>query len=134
MTEQKIQQLFQAALKARENSYAPYSKFRVGAAVALTNGEIVGGCNVENASYGGTICAERNAINASVAKYGTKVKLEALALVTDPEATPCGLCLQVMAEFCGPDFPIHVATPKGIVKKVALKQFLPQPFGPDKLK
>ena len=88
MTEQKIQQLFQAALKARENSYAPYSKVRVGAAVALSNGEIVGGCNVENASYGGTICAERNAIIAAVAKHGTKAKLDALLLITDPEATP----------------------------------------------
>ncbi|MGE3262874.1 MAG: cytidine deaminase [Bacteriovoracia bacterium] len=133
MTDQKLQEVFAAAVQARNNAHAPYSKFRVGAAILLPSGEIVGGCNVENASYGATICAERNAFNAAVAKFG-KINPEALVLVTEPEATPCGICLQVMAEFCGPDFPVYVATPKGIQKKVELRQFLPQPFGPDKLK
>lgn len=133
MTDAKLKEAFTAALQVRERAYAPYSNFRVGAALVLPSGEIVAGCNVENASYGGAICAERNAFVASVAKYG-KTKPEALVLVTEPEATPCGICLQVMAEFCSPDFPIHVATPKGIVKKVTLAQFLPQPFTPDKLK
>lgn len=129
----QLQEVFQAAIQARNNSYSPYSKFRVGAALLLESGEIVGGCNVENASYGGTICAERNAFIAAVAKFG-KIKPKAMVLVTEPEATPCGLCLQVMAEFCSPDFPIHVATPKGIKRKVPLKKFLPHPFGPDQLR
>jgi cytidine deaminase len=135
MTEQdpKIKEAFTAASKARDNAYAPYSKFRVGAAIVLPSGEVIGGCNVENASYGATICAERNAFLAAVAKHG-KIKPTALVLVTEPEATPCGVCLQVMAEFCSPDFPIFVATPAGFKNKFALKDFLPHPFGPDKLK
>lgn len=128
-----LEKAFAIAFEARLRAYAPYSKFLVGAALVLESGEIIPGCNVENASYGGTICAERNAFCAAVAKVGS-VKPKALVLVTEPEATPCGLCLQTMAEFCKPNFPIYLSTPKGLGRKVELKELLPQPFGPDKLK
>lgn len=133
MKDGKIQAAFDAAAKARNNAHAPYSKFRVGAALVLENGEIVSGCNVENASYGGTICAERNAITAAVAQFGT-IKPRALVLITDPEAMPCGLCLQVISEFCGLDFPMHLANPQGIQRQVTLRDLFPHPFGPEKLK
>lgn len=129
----QLQEVHRLASEARQNSYSPYSKFRVGAALLLDNGEIVPGCNVENASYGGTICAERTAFATAVAKFG-KIKPAALVLVTEPEAVPCGFCLQVMAEFCTPDFPIYLGTPASLGPMVPLKHLLPRPFGPDSLK
>lgn len=128
-----LQQAHRAAAAARENSYSPYSNFRVGAALVLEGGQIVSGCNVENASYGGTLCAERTAFAAAVAQFG-KLRPAALVLVTDPQAVPCGLCLQVMAEFCAPDFPVYLGTPGALGPKVLLKDLLPRPFGPDSLK
>jgi cytidine deaminase len=127
-----LQKAHHAAAEARNNSYSPYSKFRVGAALLLENGEIVAGCNVENASYGGTLCAERTAISSAVARFG-KIRPAAMILVTEPEAVPCGLCLQVMAEFCPPDFPVYLGTPAGLGPRVTLKELLPRPFGPDSL-
>jgi homotetrameric cytidine deaminase len=121
------------AVEARKNSYSPYSRFRVGAALVLENGKIVGGCNVENSSFGGTICAERTAFSSAIAQFG-KIRPKALVLVTEPEAVPCGLCLQVMAEFCPPDFPVYLGTPAGPGEAVTLKNLLPRPFGPDSLK
>lgn len=102
--------LLEAAWTARANAFAPYSHFQVGAALLRRGGQIVPGCNVENASYGGTICAERNAVCAAVAQ-GMKVdELEALAIVTEADelTPPCGLCRQVLVEF-GEDFPVLLA-------------------------
>jgi len=93
------------ARAAQQNAYAPYSNFRVGAAVVLENGEIFTGCNVENASYGLTNCAERSAIFAAVSRLGgANVKISAVAVVNDHDAacSPCGACRQVIAEF-GPN-------------------------------
>jgi cytidine deaminase len=126
----KLDKAFETAVKARENAYAPYSGFKVGAALALKNSEkIFPGCNVENASYGGTICAERTAIVSVIASEG-KVDFDFCVVVTgsEPASVPCALCLQVFSEFCSPDFPIYLATPKGIEKKVLLKELLPIPF------
>ena len=126
----KIDKTFKTAVKARENAYAPYSGFKVGAALTLKNSEkIFPGCNVENASYGGTICAERTAIVSAIASEG-KVDFDFCVVVTgaEPASVPCALCLQVFSEFCSPDFPIYLATPKGIEKKVLLKELLPVPF------
>jgi cytidine deaminase len=128
-----LQNTFEAALAARANAHAPYSHFKVGAALLLQNGTVVSGCNVENSSYGGTICAERTAICRAVAQFGTFAP-KALVLVTEPAATPCGLCLQVISEFCPPELPIYMSTPSGLGKAIALKELLPHPFGPDKLK
>lgn len=128
-----LQEAHEKALEARKNSYSPYSRFAVGAALVLENGEIIGGCNVENASFGATVCAERNAFLAAVAKFG-KIKPKLLVIVTEPEAVPCALCLQVMAEFCPPDMPVHLGTTKTPGQKVTFKELLPRPFNPDSLK
>lgn len=127
-----LQKAFAAATAAREQAHAPYSRFKVGAALLLRDGSVMPGCNVENSSFGATICAERNAVCATVARYG-KVDARALVLVTDPAASPCGLCLQVLAEFCDPSLPIYQSTPKGLGQSRALREFLPHPFGPEKL-
>jgi homotetrameric cytidine deaminase len=133
MAEDQLQKAFAAAAAARANAHAPYSRFKVGAALLLESGEVVAGCNVENSSFGGTICAERNAICACVARFGG-VKARALVLVTDPEASPCGLCLQVISEFCPGSLPIHLSTPAGLGAPRLLKEFLPLPFSADQLK
>jgi homotetrameric cytidine deaminase len=120
---------FEKARASRERAYAPYSGFKVGAAMKTRSGEIYGGCNVENASYGATICAERGAIMAAIADEGS-VEFEHLVVVTaaDPPSVPCALCLQVISEFCGEDFPIHLADQEGIRRSVRLGELLPHPF------
>jgi cytidine deaminase len=121
------QQLIDAAKKARDNAHAPYSKFNVGAALLTGEGDIYAGCNVENASYGGSICAERNAIAQAVAA-GEKDFVQ-LAIVTqsDPPAAPCGLCRQVLVEFCD-DLPILLCNLKGDMIRTTLKELQPLPF------
>lgn len=124
-----IQNTFLAAQAARLQAYAPYSQYRVGAALRVAGQETpVSGCNVENASYGGTICAERAAVCRAVATYGPKVKFEHLVLVTQSPAPPCGMCLQVLSEFVGGDFPIYLATPEGVQQGLTLNDFLPIRF------
>lgn len=125
--------LVDTARAAMANAYAPYSKFHVGAAL-VSGGTIVGGCNVENASYGATICAERGAIMAAVAR-GLR-KFDALVVITrGPEpAHPCGMCRQMLYEFA-PKLPILlVAESTGTRKCVRLDQILPGAFGPNDLK
>lgn len=125
--------LVKAAVKAAGQSYSPYSRFPVGAALMTVGDKVFTGCNVENASYGLTICAERVAVASAVAA-GEK-KFQALAVVggRGRAARPCGACLQVLAEFCGPDFPIYLAPLKGRsrsnpIECVALRDLLPQTF------
>src|SRR3989339_2003062 len=91
--------LVEAAIKYRENAYAPYSNFLVGAAVQGDSGKIYGGCNVENASYGMTICAERVAITKAVSEGETGIKKIAIVTSSDEVSFPCGACRQVLAEF-----------------------------------
>lgn len=126
----EVNKAVQMALTARANAHAPYSRFQVGATVKLKGiAEPVPGCNVENASFGGTICAERTAITAAVAQHG-RIEPEFLVVATgEAKATvPCGLCLQVIAEFAGDDLPIYLANPQGVQKEVRLKDLLPQAF------
>lgn len=121
--------LLDLAREAQLNAYAPYSKFRVGAAVLLENGEIFTGCNVENASYGLTNCAERSAIFAAVSKLGgDKVKIRAIAVVNSQDApcSPCGACRQVIAEF-GPQAVIWYQGRTGI-QESTMEQLLPECF------
>jgi cytidine deaminase len=126
-----VNKLYEEALKARENAYAPYSKYKVGAALLTEDDEIITGCNVENASYGLTICAERNAIFSAVARGKTKFK--SLLVVADGEdlAKPCGACRQVMNEFG--DFDVYLANTKGDIEKSTVSELLPKSFGPKDL-
>ena len=131
-------ELIKEAIKARRNSYAPYSGYRVGAALYCKDGSIVKGCNVENSSYGLSNCAERTAIFKAVSKG--KKEFEAIAIVggADEEpgdyAYPCGACRQVMRDFCSPEnFRILVARSVEDYKEYTLAQLLPDSFGPDSI-
>jgi cytidine deaminase len=100
--------LFQEALRAAQNSYSPYSNFKVGAALQLTTGEVVTGTNVENVTLGLTICAERSALVSAISQFGPKVRIAAVAVanLNSSASPPCGACRQMLAEFIVPDAPI----------------------------
>ncbi len=123
-------ELFKAAKEAREKSYSPYSKFKVGSAIKFKeSSEIFKGCNIENASFGGTICAERIAILKGISDLG-KLTLEAIMVVTDsPEGDPpCGLCLQTMSEFSDESTMVYLANCSEIKQEFTQKQLLPNSF------
>jgi cytidine deaminase len=122
------EQLLQSARKVMKNAHAPYSKFRVGAAILTTSGEIFSGCNVENASYGITNCAERTAIFSAVAKLGSRIEIRAVAVTNDHgvPCAPCGACRQVIYEF-GPDAIIFFQGAKG-PKQAHIQELLPEGF------
>ena len=134
LSQDEQNELLAMAKHAYENAYAPYSNFRVGAAVLLASGEIFYGCNVENASYGLTNCAERTAIFSAVAALGAKqVRIRAVAVVNDRNAacSPCGACRQVISEF-GSDAEIFYLGPSGI-QQSSIRELLPNCFGSDLL-
>ena len=120
--------LLQSAKKAFKNAHAPYSKFRVGAAILLSNGKIFSGCNVENASYGMTNCAERTAIFSAVAQCGPKIEVRAVAVANDQgiPCSPCGACRQVIYEF-GPDATIFFQGKNG-PQQAHIIELLPEGF------
>ena len=111
-----LEDLLEQARQAALHSYSPYSGFRVGAALKLTTGEIVTGTNVENVSYGLTICAERSALVRAVAQFGPQIRIEAVAVVNlnDAASPPCGACRQVLAEFSQPDTPVAFPAADGL--------------------
>ena len=115
------------AKQARENAHAPFSNFRVGAALRASSGRVFGGCNVENATYGLTICAERVAIFKAMSE-GER-NFEAIAVVTDTDSltSPCGACRQLIWEFCG-DVPIVWSNLKGKVEVLQMRDLFPKPF------
>ncbi|MEN6371129.1 MAG: cytidine deaminase [Armatimonadota bacterium] len=120
-------ELIRAAEEARKNAYAPYSKFPVGAAVLTSSGRIFTGCNIENASFGLTICAERVAIANAVASGEREIT--ALAIVTNGAASPCGACLQVIQEFAGSKSPAIIsASTDGSVIVRSLSDYMPFGF------
>ena len=123
--------LLAAALAARENAYAPYSKFKVGAAVETADGHILTGCNVENASYGLTCCAERNAVFAAIGSGARSFKALCVVADTEEPVAPCGACRQVLAEF--PFEKIILANCKGLTKIMTVTELLPDGFGPEAL-
>ncbi|HSY31010.1 MAG TPA: cytidine deaminase [Verrucomicrobiae bacterium] len=125
MTEKDL--LIEAAKQARENAHAPYSNFRVGAALRSTSGRIFSGCNVENATYGLTMCAERVAIFKAISE-GER-GFSAIAVVTDTEVltTPCGACRQLIWEFCG-DIPVNMVNLKGKIEIIQMRELFPRPF------
>ena len=124
--------LIQTAVKMLDFSYVPYSHFHVGAALLTKSGKIYTGCNIENAAYGPSNCAERTAIFKAVSE-GEK-EFQAIAIVGGPEGKiedfcpPCGLCRQVMAEFCDKDFKIILSNGKKEVKTFTLSDLLPESF------
>ena len=120
--------LLRSAKKAMKNAHAPYSKFRVGAAILLSNGKIFSGCNVENSSYGMTNCAERTAIFSAVAQLGSKIEIRAVSVVNDQgvPCSPCGACRQVIYEF-GPDATIFFQGRDG-PRRAHITELLPEGF------
>lgn len=119
--------LFEAAEAARRAAYAPYSKFQVGAALWCDDGSIVSGCNVENASYGLTVCAERNAIGAMV-RAGRSVKAVAIVVDAHSVVSPCGMCRQVLAEFADFSVPVRSQTLSGQTQTWSVGELLPFAF------
>ena len=119
--------LISAAKQARENAHAPYSNFRVGAALRATSGRIFTGCNVENATYGLTVCAERVAILKAISE-GER-GFDAISVVTDTDALtpPCGACRQLIWEFCG-DVQVILANLKGKTEVIQMRDLFPKPF------
>lgn len=129
LAKENVENLVISARDARENAYAPYSGFRVGAAVMCNSGKVYTGCNVENASYGLSMCAERVAIYKAVSD-GEK-HIEAIAIVTDTDepASPCGACLQIIAEFSqGSDPEIITSNLNLEYETKRLSDYLPKPF------
>ncbi|MCI8948545.1 MAG: cytidine deaminase [Lachnospiraceae bacterium] len=133
-------ELIRAALEARKRSYSPYSKFQVGAALLTASGIIYTGCNIENAAYSPTNCAERTAFFKAVSDGN--YKFQAIAIAGGPEdaetltlCAPCGVCRQVMMEFCNPKtFRILLAKSEEDYEEFALEELLPLGFGPNNLK
>lgn len=122
-----------AATIVRENAYAPYSKFQVGAAIRAESGAIYAGCNVENVAYPEGTCAEAGAIAAMIAAGETQV-IEVYVIAGSPmPVTPCGGCRQKLAEFGAADVPVTMATIDGIERKTTIGQLLPGAFTPDHL-
>ena len=120
-------ELIAAAAEVRELAYAPYSNFKVGAAVETENGDIYTGCNVESASYGLTVCAERVAIWKGISRGVTKFGRIAVVVDTEELTPPCGVCRQIIWEFCG-DVPVTLANLHGKTETVQMKELLPRAF------
>lgn len=126
--------LFESACKAQKKAHAPYSDALIGAAVLMSDGQIFNGCNVENASYGGTVCAERVAIFKAVSEGAQKLIKEVL-VVSDAEKPwpPCGFCRQVIAEFANEQTLIHTANLQGKIKTFQFPEIFPEAFTPKHL-
>jgi len=116
-----------AALAARENAQAPYSKFRVGAALEDASGRVHTGCNIENATYGLTLCAERVAVFKAISEGAREFRRIAIAADTDILTPPCGACRQILWEFCG-DIEIVLVNPRGKSEVLRLKELFPRAF------
>ena len=122
--------LQQRAIAVAHNAYAPYSNFRVGAAVLLADGTIVTGCNVENASYRLTVCAEQAAIAAAVSLHGPKIRIRAIAVanLNDTASQPCGACRQTIHEFSTPNTLIFFPAQDGSIASTTIAELLPGAF------
>ena len=129
-----LKNLHQKAIQARLNSHSPYSKYKVGAAILLSTGEIFSGCNIENASYGGTVCAERVAVWKAASEKGS-IEISQVMVVTDSEQAwpPCGFCRQVVAEFANEKTKVHTANLQEIQKTFLFSELLPESFNPKHL-
>ena len=125
-----FEKMYEVALANFKNAYTPYSHFNVGACVLLKNGEMIGGCNVENASYGLCICAERNALFQTIAKGYKKEDIESLLVLTDTTrpGSPCGACRQVMSELMDKDAKVYLTNLKKDVLVMTVSELLPYAF------
>ena len=140
LSQKGIRELIRRAIEARRKSYSPYSHYQVGAALLAADGQIITGCNIENAAYGPSNCAERTAFFKAVSE-GMR-EFTAIAIVGSPEgetltqyAYPCGVCRQVMMEFCEPEsFRIIVAKSEADYRVLTLAELLPEGFGPGNLR
>jgi cytidine deaminase len=128
-----LDMLFEAAKAIQARAYAPYSRFKVGAAILTPEGQVFTGCNVENAAYPVGSCAEAGAISAMLAGGGNRIGTIVVMGEGEHLVTPCGGCRQRIREFAAPDTTIHVAGPEGIRKSFTLDELLPFSFGPDNL-
>lgn len=122
-----LRDLIETAKEVREKAFAPYSNFKVGSAVISKNGKIFSGCNMESASYGLTVCAERVAIWKAFSEGETELISIAVAAATEELLIPCGVCRQVIWEFCG-DIIVTSANLKGDVEEIPIKELLPRAF------
>lgn len=125
--------LIQEAFKARELAYVPYSKFPVGAALVAQNGQVFHGCNIENAAYSMTNCAERTALFKAYSEGVTQFKSLVVVADTDGPVSPCGACRQVISELCDADMEVILTNLKGDIKRVTVKDLLPGAFSPQDL-
>ncbi|MGZ4032069.1 MAG: cytidine deaminase [Tumebacillaceae bacterium] len=121
-------QLIEQAKQARELAYVPYSKFPVGAALLIEGGEVVTGCNIENASFGLSNCAERTAVFKAVSAGKKQIKHVAIIADTEGPVSPCGACRQVLAEFCDPDTPVVLTNMKQDILETTVGNLLPGAF------
>ncbi len=121
------EELITAAREVRENAYAPYSDFKVGAAVETESGDIYIGCNVESASYGLTVCAERVAIWKGISRGEKRFARIAVVVDTEELTPPCGVCRQIIWEFCG-DVPVILSNLNGKTETVMMRELLPRAF------
>ena len=128
-----LDDLFAAAKQAQARAYAPYSRFKVGAAVRGRGGGVYSGCNVENAAFPAGTCAEEAAIAAMLAAGESRIAEVLVAGDGDALVTPCGACRQRIREFAGPETAIHVVGPEGVRRSFMLEELLPFSFGPDTL-
>ncbi len=123
-----LRRLLVAAVAARKRAHAPYSHFPVGAALLGDDGRVYAGCNVENSSFGLTLCAERNAVGQAVARGATKIRAIAVVAGTELPTPPCGMCLQTLAEFADGDLPILLAGVNGEEEVTTLETLFPRRF------
>ena len=130
ISKEQRESLVEAAILVRKQAYAPYSNYQVGAALLMEDGSIITGVNVENASYGLAICAERTAVGQAIAAGYRKIL--AVAVATDNAGSPCGACRQVLTEFAG-DVPVYLVDAAGNGRDTTLYTLLPDHFGPEHL-
>ena len=124
-------EIIETAIKMCKRAYAPFSNYKVGSAVEVRSGKIIGGCNIESSSYGLTCCAERVAIFRAIAKGYNQFK--SIAVATKNAGMPCGACRQIIWEFCG-EIPVYICSMKGLIKTISSSTLIPEAFDKKDLK
>lgn len=128
-----IEQLIEEAKQARQLAYVPYSKFEVGAALLTKDGKVYRGCNIENAAYSMTNCAERTALFKAISEGDKEFHAIAVIADTDRPVPPCGACRQVISELCDQDMKVYLTNLKGDIQELTVKELLPGAFSPEDL-